>query len=178
MVREGSVVTFVDPDQTNLDLMERLANLTAVPKGMMDLVLYEGPETLDALPDNYDAVLVLDSLTKAPSELLYEEYAAVLRRLRLGGRWLQLAPSRSNYAIRRNPTYQEFAAIYDARAPRDGGSWLEWLDVSKLMTLLPQGAKFQVMFGADVGSFPPVYPDIFHWIDMVYRGAPQAAPSA
>ena len=40
MVREGSVVTFVDPDQTNLDLMERLANLTAVPKGMMDLVLY------------------------------------------------------------------------------------------------------------------------------------------
>ena len=178
MVREGSVVTFVDPDQTNLDLMERLANHTAVPKGMMDLVLYEGPETLDKLSDNYDAVLVLDSLTKAPSELLYEEYAAVLRRLRLGGRWLQLAPSRSNYAIRRNPTYQEFAAIYDARAPRGGGSWLEWLDVSKLMTLLPQGAKFQVMFGADVGSFPPVYPDIFHWIDMVYRGAPQAPPNA
>lgn len=178
MVREGSVVTFVDPDQANLDLMERLANLTAVPKGMMDLVRYEGPETLDALPDNYDAVLVLDSLTKAPSELLYEEYAAVLRRLRLGGRWLQLAPSRSNYALRRNPTYQEFAAFYDAAPRSEGRSWLEWLDVNKLMTLLPQGAKFQVMFGADVGSHPPVYPDVFHWIDMVYRGAPTAAPAA
>ena len=54
----------------------------------------------------------------------------------------------------------------------------EWLDVNKLMTLLPQGAKFQVMFGADVGSHPPVYPDVFHWIDMVYRGAPTAAPAA
>ena len=43
MVRKGSVVTFVDPDQTNLALMERLINLNSVSKGMMDLVHCEGP---------------------------------------------------------------------------------------------------------------------------------------
>lgn len=69
MVREGAFVTFVDPEAENLELMERLANATAVPRGMVQYVRYEGLESLDALATDYDAVLILDSLSKAPTQV-------------------------------------------------------------------------------------------------------------
>ena len=69
MVREGAFVTFVDPDAENLELMERLANATAVPRGMVQYVKYEGLKSLDALATDYDAVLILDSLSKAPTQV-------------------------------------------------------------------------------------------------------------
>ena len=62
-------MTFVDPEAENLELMERLANATAVPRGMVQYVRYEGLESLDALATDYDAVLILDSLSKAPTQV-------------------------------------------------------------------------------------------------------------
>lgn len=46
-------------------------------------------------------------------QVLAGEYAAVLRRLRVGGRWVQVAPSKSRYSQLNAPSFRELAVLYD-----------------------------------------------------------------
>ena len=57
-------------------------------------------------------------------------------------------------------------------------TWLEWVDTQKLMSLLPDGEQFQLVFDSDVGTFPPVFPDVFRLMDLVYRGPAETLATA
>ena len=48
-----------------------------------------------------------------PAQVMAGEYAAVLRRLRVGGRWVQVAPSKSRYSQLNAPSFRELAVLYD-----------------------------------------------------------------
>ena len=49
----------------------------------------------------------------SPAQVMAGEYAAVLRRLRVGGRWVQVAPSKSRYSQLNAPSFRELAVLYD-----------------------------------------------------------------
>ena len=50
---------------------------------------------------------------RLPAQVLAGEYAAVLRRLRVGGRWVQVAPSKSRFSQLNAPSFRELAVLYD-----------------------------------------------------------------
>ena len=52
------------------------------------------------------------------------------------------------------------------------------MDTQKLMSLLPDGEQFQLVFDSDVGTFPPVFPDVFRLMDLVYRGPAETLATA
>jgi len=172
LARSGVNVTVVDSNLGNLKLLQSLAESSGTPQHLFHLIHVRTLEELSGLAGGYDAVFALDSLTRAPTELLADLYASFLSKLKIGGRWIQLAPSKSRYTSEGSPTYRQFATIYSKHlGVQPEQVWYEWLDLSKLMTLLSKTkARFQVIFNGEVGAYPSQYPDSFVFMDLVYLG--------
>lgn len=177
LARAGVRVTVVDSDETNLAILERIANATELA-GSGNLKLVHAPtfEALAAMPGSFDAVFALDSLTRAPTELMADVYGVLLGKLRIGGRWVQLAPSKSRYVGAGSPSYPDLARLYGRDVGMGGEAdaikvWYEWLDLTKLMKLFAKTqSRFQVLFSGEVGSYPSKYPDDFVFFDLLYLG--------
>ncbi|QDZ23411.1 hypothetical protein HOP50_10g59500 [Chloropicon primus] len=175
MVNSGVNVTVVDSNLNNLKLLNRIADSSQINKNLLHLVYVPNLEGLDELKTEYDVILALDSLTKAPTELLEDVYFVLLSKLRLGGRWIQLAPSKSRYMSEGSPSYKDFAQIYNRHlgVPEET-VWYEWLDIPKLMKILaPTKSRFQIIFDGELGSNPVQFPDNFQLIDLLYLGRTQ-----
>ena len=69
----------------------------------------------------------------------------------MGGRWLQLAPSKSWYQRRSDKSLG---------TPGIPEGWHDWLDLPKLLRLL-QPAKFHVIFDAKLED------DTWQWFDLL-----------
>ena len=172
LANSGCNVTIIDTNLDNLKLLNRIADASSTPRSRLHLAYVPSFDGLEEVEGDFDAVLVLDSLTKAPTEMLSEVYAALLSKLRLGGRWIQLAPSKSRYLSEGSPSYRDFAKIYNRHLGLDEEVvWYEWLDVQKLMSILSSTkTRFQVVFEGELGSQPSQFPDNFQFIDLLYLG--------
>jgi len=86
---KGAHMTFLDLAQSNLDLVARLCRLMGLDRA--EFCLLEDLHSLEQLKDEYDVIMAMGSLHHAPREVIIPEVRELLKHLRVGGRWLQLA---------------------------------------------------------------------------------------
>ena len=109
--QHGARLTFVDLVESNLKVLERLCRIM----GFKDVrfVLLEDLEPLGPLDTDYDIVMAMGSLHHAPSDVLKPEYQELLRHLKVGGRWLQLAYPRSRWIREGREPFSKWGVITD-----------------------------------------------------------------
>jgi 2-polyprenyl-3-methyl-5-hydroxy-6-metoxy-1,4-benzoquinol methylase len=153
----GARVTFVDVVESNLKVLERLCNIM----GLRDVrfVFLENVESLKPLDTDYDVIMAMGSLHNAPVEVMKPEYRELVRHLKVGGRWLQLAYPKARWIREGSPPFDVWGGITDG----PGTPWEEWYDLPKLLNAL-EPAKFEVVLYHEFRNSD------FNWFDLLYRG--------
>jgi len=153
--QRGARVTFVDIVESNLAVLKRLCKIM----GLTDVRFHflEDLNSLRALDTDYDVIMAMGSLHNAPVEVMKPEYQELLRHLKVGGRWLQLAYPKSLWIQHGRPSFSNWGHQLE-RSP-----WEEWYDVPKLLSMF-EPAKF------DVVLYHEFHNGQFNWFDLLYRG--------
>src|SRR5260370_943261 len=87
------------------------------------------------LSGDIDAVWANGSLHHIPFDEAREECAAILDRLKPGGRWIELAYPRERWVREGSPPFDQWGRLTDGeRTP-----WAEWYDIEKLKLQLDAG---------------------------------------
>jgi SAM-dependent methyltransferase len=151
----GATVTLVDIVPENAELVARIARLLGVD---VQTHYMDSIESLAGLPDDFDILMALGSLHNAPANVMRPEYQELARRLRVGGRWWQLAYPRGRWE-------REGSLPFDEWAPRTDGAgtpWEEWLELPELLDLLAP-ARFELVFTTELNGGD------FNWFDLILR---------
>jgi hypothetical protein len=157
---QGAKWTFADIAPDNLKVIERVASLKRLS---IKTFLIREDLSFDALGGRYDAVLASGSVHHVPFEMAREECLSVLRRLKPGARWIELAYPKERWIRDGSPSFDQWGKFTDGeRTP-----WAEWYDADKLRARLGP-AKFSTVL--DFNFFD----DNFHWFDFIYT--PELAP--
>ena len=159
--QHGARLTFIDLVESNLKVLERLCKIM----GLRDVqfVALQDLSSLRPLDTDYDVIMAMGSLHHAPTDILKPEYQELLRHLRVGGRWLQLAYPRSRWIREGRERFSKWGEITDG----PGTPWSEWMEPKKLLGLLAP-AKFDLVFHQEF------HHGYFNWFDLLYRGTPDA----
>jgi FkbM family methyltransferase len=155
--QHGAKLTFVDLVESNLRVLERLCNIM----GLKDVrfVLLENVESLKPLDTDYDVIMAMGSLHNAPIEVMKPEYRELVRHLKVGGRWLQLAYPKARWIREGSPPFDVWGPMTDG----PGTPWEEWYDLPKLLNIL-EPAKFEVVL------YMEFHNSDFNWFDLLYQG--------
>jgi SAM-dependent methyltransferase len=154
----GATVTFCDLAASNLELVRRICR----ERGVLDrarFVLIENVASLAALDPDLDVIMAMGSLHHAPAEVIRPEAAELVRHLKVGGRWLQLAYPKGRWEREGRPKFSRWGEVTDG----PGTPWSEWYDPDKLLALLAP-ARFEAVF------YTEWHGGDFNWFDLVYRG--------
>lgn len=154
--QRGAQLTFVDLVETNLRVLERLCGIMSIRDARF--VLLEDLNSLKSLDADYDIVMAMGSLHNAPVEVMKPEYQELVRHLRSGGRWLQLAYPKSRWIRDGRPSFEEWGPICDG----PGTPWEEWYDLDKLLAML-EPVRF------DVVLYREFHNNDFNWFDLRRR---------
>lgn len=156
--QHGARLTFVDLVETNLKVLERLCRIM----GLKDVrfILLEDLGTLRPLDTDYDVIMAMGSLHNAPDSVMKPEYQELLRHLKVGGRWLQLAYPRSRWIREGRSPFSKWGEITDG----PGTPWCEPYNLEKLLGMFAP-AKF------DVVLYQEFHNGDFNWFDLLYRGS-------
>jgi SAM-dependent methyltransferase len=155
--QHGASVTFVDLAHTNLNVLKRLCKIMNLSDSRFHVL--EDLESLRGLDCDYDVIMAMGSLHNAPPEVMKPEYQELLRHLKVGGRWLQLAYPFARWIRDGRPPFSRWGAFTDGGAP-----WCEPYDLPKLLDMFAP-AKF------DVVLYQEFHDNEFNWFDLVYRGS-------
>jgi SAM-dependent methyltransferase len=154
--RLGARVTFLDVVEPNLEVLARLCRIFGVEDAAF--VWLDGLDSIRKLEPGFDVVLALGSLLHTPAPLAALERCALAERLRLGGRWLELAYPRRRWEREGSLPFTKWGEKTDGA----GTQWAEWYDVEKLLqSLAPH--RFDVVLAHDFHN------DDFNWFDLVKR---------
>lgn len=155
--KHGARLTFVDLVETNLKVLERLCKIM----GLNDVrfVAFHDVDSLERLDTDYDVIMAMGSLHNAPDHVMQPEYQELVRHLKVGGRWLQLAYPRSRWIREGRPPFSKWGEITDFA----GTPWCEPYELDKLLKMLEPG-KF------DVVLYQEFHNGDFNWFDLLYRG--------
>ena len=96
-----------------------------------------------------------------PMDILKPEYQELLRRLKVGGHWLQLAYQKGRWVRDGRPRFANWGVVTDGV----GTPWADWLDPEKFLGVSGP-AKFDVVFCQEFRNSD------FNWFDLLYRGTP------
>jgi SAM-dependent methyltransferase len=153
--QHGAGMTFVDLVDTNLQVIQRVCRSL----GLTDVKFLHLKDlaSLRALDTDYDVIMAMGSLHNAPVEVMKPEYQELIRHLKVGGRWLQLAYPKSKWELSGRPKFDKWGQMLE-RSP-----WEEWYDVPKLLSML-EPAKF------DLVLYHEFHQGDFNWFDLLYRG--------
>jgi 2-polyprenyl-3-methyl-5-hydroxy-6-metoxy-1,4-benzoquinol methylase len=155
--QHGARLTFVDLVETNLKVLQRLCQILGL--GDTKFVLFEDLASLTPLDTDYDLIMAMGSLHNAPEHVMQPEYQELVKHLKVGGRWLQLAYPRSRWVREGRMPFSEWGKHTDPGAT----PWCEWYDLAKLLRMLAP-AKF------DVVLYQEFHNGDFNWFDLLYRG--------
>jgi|SRR5579859_3668753 len=150
----GAAVTFVDIVEDNIRLVERVCRVL----GIADRVSFYYMHRIDdlaALPRDFDVVTAMGSLHHAPFEFVHREVAEIVRHLKIGGRWLQLAYPKARWVREGSLSFSEWGERTDG----EGTPYAEWYDLNKLLQLLTP-AKFDPLFHCEWHNYD------FNWFDL------------
>jgi 2-polyprenyl-3-methyl-5-hydroxy-6-metoxy-1,4-benzoquinol methylase len=156
--QHGASLTFVDLVETNLKLLARLCKIM----GLNDVrfCVLEDVSSLRALDIDYDVIMAMGSLHNAPVHVMKPEYQELIRHLKIGGRWLQLAYPKTRWIRDGRPSFEEWGPMIDG----PDTPWEEWYDLPKLLSML-EPAQF------DVVLYQEFHNSDFNWFDLLYRGS-------
>lgn len=147
----GADWTFADIVPSNLDLLRRIADLKALAPSFFlirDNLLFEGL-------GEFDAVLAMGSLHHVPIEVARVECANILKCLKRGGRWIELAYPKEHWIREGSPAFDRWGKMTDGeRTP-----WAEWYDVDKLQARLAP-VKFRTILDFTFSN------ENYRWMDM------------
>jgi 2-polyprenyl-3-methyl-5-hydroxy-6-metoxy-1,4-benzoquinol methylase len=159
--QHGAKLTFVDLVETNLKVLERLCKIMGLKE--VQLVHMNDLDSLRPLDMNYDVIMAMGSMHNAPVEVMRPEYQELIRHLKVGGRWLQLAYPKTRWIRDGRPSFEKCGPMVDG----PGTPWEEWWDVPKLLSMF-EPAKF------DVVLYQEFHNSDFNWFDLLYRGMPNS----
>jgi 2-polyprenyl-3-methyl-5-hydroxy-6-metoxy-1,4-benzoquinol methylase len=154
--QNGAKVTFVDIVQDNLRVVKRLCDLLHITN--VEFLFLRDIDSLKELASDYDVIYAAGSLHHAPSDIIKPEAKELLKHLKYGGRWIQLAYPYSRWLNEGKLPFDKWGKKTDGV----GTPWTEWYDVSKLLKLL-EPAKFDVVFCQEF------HDNAFIWFDLIYR---------
>jgi len=157
--QHGARLTFVDLVETNLKVLERLCKIMGLKE--VQFVHLQDLESLKPLDTDYDVIMAMGSMHHAPLDILKPEYRELLRHLKVGGHWLQLAYPKSRWVRDGRPRFAHWGVMTDG----EGTPWAEWMDVEKLLGAFGP-AKF------DVVLYQEFHNSDFNWFDLLYRERP------
>jgi hypothetical protein len=155
--QHGARLTFIDLVETNLKVLERLCNIMGLPG--MSFILFEDVDSLKPLDTDYDVIMAMGSLHNAPDHVMKPEYQELIKHLKVGGRWLQLAYPRSRWIREGRQPFSNWGTITDG----PGTPWCEPYELEKLLGMLAP-AIF------DVVLYQEFHNSDFNWFDLLYRG--------
>jgi SAM-dependent methyltransferase len=156
--QHGAQLTFVDLVESNLNVLKRLCDALSLHDVRFHIL--RDVDSLRPLDTDYDVIMAMGSMHHAPVDVLKPEYHELLRHLKIGGRWLQLAYPFSRWIRYGKPPFGKFGELTDGV----GTPWAEPYDLPKLLgTFAP--AKF------DVVLYQEIHGGDFNWFDLVYRAA-------
>lgn len=152
----GARMTLLDIVPGNIELMRRLCNLL----GLTDVrfCCMDSFDDIDRLDDDYDVVWAQGSLINAPFDVTRIEAEALLRRLPIGGRWIELAYPKERWEREGKLSFDRWGVKTDGK----GTPWVEWYDLDKLRARLAPAA-FDVVLAFNFHG------DDFNWFDLVRR---------
>lgn len=155
--QHGAKVTFVDLAESNLEVVKRLCKILNLNE--VKFFLLEDIEALHTLDKDYDVIMAMGSLHHAPAEIIKPETQELLKHLKVGGRWLQLAYPKTRWIREGSLPFNRWGQITDGvNTP-----WAEWYDLPKLLDLL-HPARFQVVL------YQEFHNNNFVWFDLLYEG--------
>ena len=157
--KRGAQVTFVDLADSNLQVLKRLCSAFGLKN--VKFVLLDDLKVLRELDHDYDVILALGSLHHAPQSVIKPEVDELIRHLKIGGRWIQLAYPKTRWEREGCMPFDRWGDSTDFSAP-----WTEWYDLAKLLDLL-EPAKFEVVLDLEIHNSD------FIWFDLLYRGSAQ-----
>jgi 2-polyprenyl-3-methyl-5-hydroxy-6-metoxy-1,4-benzoquinol methylase len=155
--QHGAKLTFVDLVETNLNVLKRLCKTL----GLSDVRFHvlQDVDSLTPLGTDYDVIMAMGSLHNAPVEVMKPEYQELIKHLKVGGRWLQLAYPDTRWIRDGRPPFSKWGEMTDGA----GTPWCEPYDVRKLLSMLAP-ARF------DVVLYQEFHNGDFNWFDLLYRG--------
>jgi 2-polyprenyl-3-methyl-5-hydroxy-6-metoxy-1,4-benzoquinol methylase len=149
-------VTFVDIAASNLEVIKRVARAKGLTNTEFKLI--ESFESFGSLDGDYDVVFAIGSLHHAPQRVVRREIDELATRLKVGGRWLQLAYPRERWVREGRLPFSRWGESTDGI----GTPWAEWYDASKLLDLF-EPREFEVVVTFNW------HDDDFNWFDLIRR---------
>lgn len=155
--QHGAKVAFVDIVESNVQVVRRLCGILGLQD--VDFLFMQDIGSLVSLDSDFDVVMCLGSLHHAPFEVVRPEAHELLRHLKIGGRWIQLAYPKTRWLRDGSPPFDQWGARTDG----PGTPWAEWYDLPKLLRLL-EPARFEVVLCQEFHNSD------FIWFDLLYQG--------
>ena len=152
--RHGARVTFVDIVESNLQVMARLCGIFGATNVRFHYL--KDLASLDALPADFDVIWCQGSMINAPFDFSARESAALVRHLKPGGRWIELAYPRERWERDGSPAFSVWGTMTDG----EGTPWMEWYDLERLRKRLAP-ATFAPVLALNFHN------DDFNWFDLV-----------
>jgi SAM-dependent methyltransferase len=146
-------VTCVDLAPTNLEVIRRVAAV----RGLTNVrTLYlKDFDSLGALGDGHDVIWAQGSLLTAPPRFARAECQALLKHLKKGGRWVELAYPKVRWEREGRLPFDQWGDRTDGGAP-----WMEWKDLDKVRGLLSP-RRFDTVLAMEFHNSD------FNWFDLV-----------
>jgi SAM-dependent methyltransferase len=151
--RHGARVTFVDIVESNLQVLRRLCQIFGAPD--VRFVHLQNLASLNGLPE-FDVIWCQGSMINAPFDFSARESAAIMRHLKPGGRWIELAYPRERWERDGRPAFSVWGTMTDG----EGTPWMEWYDLDRLLKRLAPATFAPIL----VLNF---HNDDFNWFDLV-----------
>ena len=151
--RHGANMTFVDIVESNLDVLGRLCRLFGIHA---QFVYLKDLTSLETLRDDFDVVWCQGSLINVPFDFAAYECAAILKHLKPGGRWIELAYPRERWERDGSPPFSIWGTMTDG----EGTPWVEWYDLARVLKRLAP-AQFVPVLAQNF------YHDDFNWFDLM-----------
>ncbi len=117
---------FSDVIEDNLELTRRISDAKNLsPEGYHAIRSLSG---LKEIPHNFDAIWANGSLLHTPFDLVRAQCRELLRHLKPGGRWIELAYPFERWAREGCASFDKWGAMTDG----DGTPWAQWYDMERL----------------------------------------------
>ena len=150
--QNGVNVTFVDIVKSNLDLIKRICDILHINN--VDFLHIEDLNSLKKTKTKFDVIWAQGSMINAPFDIMKEEVYEVLKHLKTGGRWIELAYPKERWLKEGSMSFESWGDKTDGGAP-----WVEWYDLDKLLKRLSP-SKFETVLTFNF------YNDDFNWFDL------------
>jgi len=152
--QQGARITFMDIVEQNVQIVKRLCRMLGIKNA--GFVYMRDIKSLTQLDRDFDAILCLGSLINAPFEVVKEEAQELLKHLRTGGRWIELAYPKKRWMREGRLPFKAWGEYTDG----PGTPWMEWYDLPKMLRRL-EPAKF------DVVLYHEFHNSDFNWFDLI-----------